>query len=71
MVHLPMAFHNGPPKNALIICFGMGTTFRAALTWGVQATVVELVPSVPQAFPFYHADAAQVLEQSKWPHRDR
>jgi predicted membrane-bound spermidine synthase len=65
MVHLPMAHHRGPPQKALIICFGMGTTFRSALTWGVDATVVELVPSVPQAFPFYHADAAEVLGNSK------
>jgi spermidine synthase len=65
MVHLPMAHHLGQPKNALIICFGMGTTFRAALSWGVDATVVELVPSVPTMFPFYHTDAAQVLSNPK------
>ncbi len=28
MVHLPMAFHQGRPESALIICFGMGTSFR-------------------------------------------
>ncbi len=39
----------------------MGTTFRSALTWDVKTTVVELVPSVPQAFPFYHANAPEVL----------
>ena len=60
MVHLPMAFHRGKPESALIICFGMGTSFRSALTWDVPTTVVELVPSVPKAFPFYHADAGQV-----------
>jgi spermidine synthase len=65
MVHLPMAFHQGNPESALIICFGMGTSFRAALTWGVEATVVELIPSVPQAFPFYHSDTAEVLSNPK------
>jgi len=65
MVHLPMAFHSGKPESALIICFGMGTSFRAALTWDVKTTVVELVPSVPKAFPFYHSDAAQVLSNPK------
>jgi spermidine synthase len=65
MVHLPMAFHRGKPESALIICFGMGTSFRSALTWDVPTTVVELVPSVPKAFPFYHADAPQVLRNPK------
>jgi spermidine synthase len=59
MVHLPLALHNGPAKSVLIICFGMGTTYRSALSWDVQATTVELIPSVVRAFPFYHADAEQ------------
>jgi spermidine synthase len=58
MVHLPMAFHQSPPKSALIICFGMGTSFRAALSWDVQTTAVELVPSVRDAFGYYYDDAA-------------
>jgi spermidine synthase len=61
MVHLPMALHKGPPESALIICFGMGTSYRAALSWDVRTTAVELVPSVVDAFAFYHADAAAVL----------
>jgi spermidine synthase len=65
MVHLPMAFHRGKAESALIICFGMGTTFRSALTWDVETTVVELVPSVAQAFAFYHADTALVLSNPK------
>jgi len=59
MVHLPLAFHKDPPKSALVICFGMGTTFRSALSWNIDTTVVELVPSVTKAFGFYHADAAR------------
>jgi spermidine synthase len=58
MVHLPMAFHKSPPKSALIICFGMGTSFRAALSWDVPTTAVELVPSVRDAFGYYFDDAA-------------
>lgn len=61
MVHLPLAYHDGPPRSALIICFGMGTTYRSALSWDIDTTAVELVPSVPKAFGFYHADAAQCL----------
>jgi spermidine synthase len=65
MVHLPLAFHHGQPQSALIICFGMGTSYRAALSWGLQTTAVELVPSVVDAFTFYHDDAATVLDNPK------
>jgi predicted membrane-bound spermidine synthase len=59
MVHLPLAYHQGPPQSALVICFGMGTTYRSAMSWNIDTTVVELVPSVTKAFGFYHADAAR------------
>jgi spermidine synthase len=39
----------------------MGTTFRSALSWNIDTTVVELVPSVTKAFGFYHADAARFI----------
>jgi predicted membrane-bound spermidine synthase len=61
MAHLPMAELSHPPQNALNICFGMGTTFRSLLSWGVPTTSVELVPSVPRVFPYYHPDGAQLL----------
>jgi len=62
MSHLPVLAHQGRPESSLIICFGMGTTHRAMLSWGVKTTTVELVPSVLKAFPYYHHDAATVLE---------
>lgn len=62
MVDLPLAFHDGAPKSALIICFGMGTTYRSALSWNIKTTGVELVPDVPRAFGFYHSDASNVLK---------
>jgi spermidine synthase len=65
MAHLPLALHNGEPESMLIICFGMGTTFRSALSWNVDTTTVELVPSVRDAFGFYYADAARVLTNAK------
>ncbi len=65
MVHLPMAFHKAPPQSTLVICFGMGTSYRSALSWGAETTVVELVPAVPKMFGFYHADAAEVLKNPK------
>lgn len=62
MAHLPMASLTRPPQNALNICFGMGTTFRSLLSWGVPTTSVELVPSVPRVFSYFHPDGAQRLE---------
>src|SRR6185369_7637149 len=61
MVHLPLAFEKKRPESALVICFGMGPSFRSALSWDIDTTAVELVPSVPKAFGFYHADAAQYV----------
>ena len=61
MVHLPLSLHQGKLESVLVICFGMGTTHRASLSWGVETTTVELVPSVRDAFGFYHADAAEAL----------
>jgi len=60
-VHLPMALLGTPPRNVLVMCFGMGTTHRSALSWGVHSTAVELLPSVPKFFSFFHADGAQLL----------
>jgi spermidine synthase len=65
MSHLPLAFHKGRPKSALVICFGMGTTYRSAMSWDIDTTVVELVPSVTKAFGFYHADAALWVNNPK------
>jgi spermidine synthase len=61
MAHLPMAARTSPPRNAVVICLGMGTTFRSLLSWGVPVTAVELVPGVPQLLPYFHADAAELL----------
>jgi predicted membrane-bound spermidine synthase len=63
MAHVPLAVHNGKPESVLVICFGMGTTYRSVLSWDIKTAAVELVPSVRDAFPFYHADALQVLNK--------
>jgi len=65
MAHLPLAFHSGRPQSALVICFGMGTTYRSLLSWDIRATAVELVPSVKEAFSYYFDDAATLLSSSK------
>jgi len=61
MAHLPLAFLDRPPENALVICFGMGTTFRSLHTWGIPVTAVELVPSVPRLFAYFHSDGPAIL----------
>ena len=61
MAHLPLAFLDRPPQNALVICFGMGTTFRSLRSWGIPVTAAELVPSVPRLFDYYHSDGLKVL----------
>ena len=61
MAHLTLASLDHPPRNALVICFGMGTTYRSVISWGIPATAVELVPSVPRLFSYYHADGEKIL----------
>ena len=48
-------------RDALVIAFGMGSTYRSALIAGLNVEGVELVPSVPGMFHWYHDDAARVL----------
>jgi spermidine synthase len=65
MAHLPLAVLATQPESGLVICFGMGTTYRSLLSWDIRTTAVELVPSVRDAFPYYHADAEALLRNSK------
>ncbi len=60
IAHLPLAWMSRRPKNGLVICFGMGTTFRSMLSWGIPTTAVDLIPSVPKLFNYFHADAPEV-----------
>jgi spermidine synthase len=65
MAHLPLASLDRPPQKVLVICFGMGTSFRSAHSWGMDVTAVDLVPSVPKLFGFFHADGAEVLKSPR------
>ncbi|HXW89017.1 MAG TPA: hypothetical protein VEK33_00580 [Terriglobales bacterium] len=65
MAHLPLVFLNHPPQSALVICFGMGTSYRSLLSWGISATAAELVPSLPKMFPYFHPDAGQLLSSPR------
>ena len=64
MAHLPMLVHPDP-KDTLVICFGMGTTYRSAISYGGNVTVVELVKEVVEAFDYFYQDALRVREYSK------
>lgn len=61
MAALPLAFLDHSPQKALVICFGMGTTHRSMLSWGIDSTAVDLVPSVPDFFSYYHPDAPPLV----------
>lgn len=62
MAHLPLAFRASPPtRGTLVICLGMGTTLRSALSWNAPATAVELIPSVVDLQPYFHADAQRLF----------
>ena len=65
MAHLPLASLPAPPRRTLVLCFGMGTSFRSALSWGTPVTVVELVPSVPLLFSFFHSDGDELLRSPR------
>lgn len=62
MAHLPLAFLDRTPSKALVVCFGMGTTYRSLMSWNISTTAVELVPSVPRLFSYFHSDASQLLQ---------
>jgi len=67
MAHFPAAHltrHDGPPLDTLVICFGMGTSFRSLASWGANVTAVELVPSVPALFSYFHPDGPELLRTS-------
>jgi predicted membrane-bound spermidine synthase len=64
MAHLPLAVKNDA-KSGLVICFGMGTTFRSMHSWGIDATVVELSRSVTESFGFFFSDFREVSADAK------
>ena len=65
IAHLPLAFLPRPPKDALVICFGMGTTQRSMLSWGIDSTAVELVPSVVAMFPYFYPGEQGLLRSPR------
>jgi spermidine synthase len=64
MAHLPMLIHP-MPENTLVICFGMGTTYRSAISHGARVTAVELVDEVFDVFDYFYEDATRVRAYPK------
>ncbi|MBF0344952.1 MAG: hypothetical protein HQL06_12070 [Nitrospirae bacterium] len=64
MAHLPMLLHKNPEKT-LVLCLGMGTTYRSAISHGGYVTVVELVDGVVEVFDYFHADAKKIRQYPK------
>lgn len=64
MAHLPLLLHK-KPQNGLVICFGMGTTFRSAYLHGIDLKAVELVPNLFKCFPLFYEDAKDILDDPK------
>lgn len=56
MAHMPLIAAKNS-DDTLVICFGMGTTFRSSLAWGGAVDVVELVPGVFETFDLHYDDA--------------
>lgn len=61
MSHLPLALLGRAPRHGLVICFGMGTSVKSMLAWGIETTTVELVPSVPPLAGFFHRNGDAML----------
>ena len=67
MAHFPAAHLSSPPGkpiDALVICFGMGTSFRSLASWGANVTAVELVPSVPELFGYFSPEGPELVRTS-------
>lgn len=65
MSHLPLAHleSNRRSLKGLVIGLGMGTSFRSMMSWGIDSTAIELVPSVVQFFPYFFNDAKVLLQR--------
>jgi spermidine synthase len=61
MAHLPLALAR-EPRNVLVVCFGMGTTFVSARSAGMEVDFVELCPYVVEAFKYYQKDPSLLNE---------
>lgn len=64
MAHLPLLLHK-KPQNGLVICFGIGTTFKSAYLHGIDLKAVDLVPNLIECFSLLHDDAQSILDNPR------
>jgi spermidine synthase len=64
MTYLPL-ITRPDARRLLVICFGMGSSYRAGLIAGLETDGVELVPSVINMFGYFYPDAPQVLADAR------
>jgi spermidine synthase len=68
MAHLPILL-NPHTKNILVICYGMGTCLRSAVTHKeVNCDVAELVGEEFKVGSYFHANAVEVLNNKRVHH---
>ncbi len=68
MAHLPLLLHPDP-KNMLVVCYGMGTCLRSAVTHSdVNCDVVELIGEEFEVGDFFHSNAKEVLQNKRVRH---
>ena len=60
LAYLPKALRP-TAKSDLVICFGMGSTFRSSLILGMRTDAVELDPTVPKVMHWFYPDANTYL----------
>ena len=60
LAYLPKALRPAA-KSDLVICFGMGSTFRSSLILGMRTDAVELDPTVPKVMHWFYPDANTYL----------
>ncbi|MFA5781802.1 MAG: fused MFS/spermidine synthase [Bacteroidales bacterium] len=67
MAHLPILLSpNNNTKEVLIICFGMGTCLKSAVTHNdVNCEVVELVKEEYETYNYFHKDGSEILANKR------
>jgi spermidine synthase len=67
LAHVPIWMAR-KPENMLVVCFGMGTTFKSATTYDdLNVTSVELIPNVYECYPYYHESVGELSQyDSQW-----
>lgn len=64
MAHLPL-LAVPDPKRALVICFGMGNTFRSALAHGIEVDVVDINAPIPGLARIHQKDPSRTFDNPK------